>query len=340
MDIAIATLKQALLITVFVFMMMLLIEYINVLTRGVLTQWLRRGGWQAYILAVLLGAAPGCLGAFAVVTLYEHGIISMGALAATMIATSGDEAFVMLAMIPRSFAVLTGVLIAVALGTGLFLDWCLRHCHLVPSATHTYQIHAEACPCYPQGQIVQQWRECTLARATLAVTIALFLGALFTGDVGPAQWNWVRVTLLLTAASSLFIVCTVPEHFLQEHLWEHVVKQHMPRIFLWTFGALVLIALADQYLDLNQLVEANPLVVLIAAALVGIIPESGPHLFFVTLYAQGMIPFSVLLTNSAVQDGHGMLPLLAHSRRDFIVVKIINIAIGLLVGLVALAAGW
>jgi len=321
-------------------MMMLLIEYINVVTRGVLTQRLRRGGWQAYILAVLLGATPGCLGAFAVVTLYEHGIVSMGALTATMIATSGDEAFVMLAMIPRSFAVLTGVLIAVALGVGVFLDWCLRHCRLVPSSTHAYQIHAEACPCYPQGQILQQWRECTLARASLAATIGLFLGALLIGEVGPAQWNWIRVTLLLASAISLFIVCTVPEHFLQEHLWEHVVKQHVPRIFLWTFGALLLTALANQHLHLDQLLKANPLIVLIAAALVGIIPESGPHLFFVTLYAQGAIPFSILLTSSVVQDGHGMLPLLAHSRRDFIVVKTINLIIGLLVGLVVLAAGW
>ncbi len=118
------------------------------------------------------------------------------------------------------------------------------------------------------------------------------------------------------------------------------MKQHVPRIFLWTFGALLLVALADQHLHLDQLVEANPWAMLIAAALVGIIPESGPHLFFVTLYAQGTIPFSILLTNSVVQDGHGMLPLLAHSRRDFIVVKTINLIIGLLAGLVVLATGW
>jgi len=80
--------------------------------------------------------------------------------------------------------------------------------------------------------------------------------------------------------------------------------------------------------------------VLLVAALVGIIPESGPHLFFVTLYAQGAIPFSVLLTSSVVQDGHGMLPLLAHSGRAFIIVKIINLIAGLLFGSALLAAGW
>ena len=47
--------------------------------------------------------------------------------------------------------------------------------------------------------------------------------------------------------------------------------------------------------------------VLLTGALVGIIPESGPHLIFVMLYAQGLVPFSVLLTSSFVHDGHGML---------------------------------
>ncbi len=341
MTVVVATLKHAILITAFVFMMMLLIEYVNVLTRGVWTRGLRRGGWQGYLLAVLLGAFPGCLGAFAVVTLYEHGIVTIGALTATMIATSGDEAFVMLAMVPRSFAALTGVLIAVAIGAGVLLDWCLRHWHReARPPPHTYEVHAAACDCYPRGRIVQQWRECTLARASLAATTGLFLGALLIREVGPTEWDWVRVTLVLTSAISLFIVATVPEHFLQEHLWQHTVKQHVPRIFLWTFGALLVTALADQHLHLEQLVQASPVVVLLIAGLTGIIPESGPHLVFVTLYAQGTIPFSVLLTGSAVQDGHGMLPLLAHSRQDFALVKGVNLIIGLAIGMAVLAAGF
>jgi hypothetical protein len=40
-----------------------------------------------------------------------------------------------------------------------------------------------------------------------------------------------------------------------------------------------------------------------------------------------------------VQDGHGMLPLLAESRREFMKVKLINLAAGLLLGGALLAAG-
>jgi len=61
---------------------------------------------------------------------------------------------------------------------------------------------------------------------------------------------------------------------------------------------------------------------------------------FVTLYAQGSIPLSILLASSIVQDGHGMLPMLADSRRKFVVIKAINFAAGLLIGTVALALGF
>jgi len=38
---------------------------------------------------------------------------------------------------------------------------------------------------------------------------------------------------------------------------------------------------------------------------------------------------AALITDSIAQDGHGMLPLVAVSRRDFMRVKIINLLVGL-----------
>ena len=50
------------------------------------------------------------------------------------------------------------------------------------------------------------------------------------------------------------------------------------------------------------------------------------------MYAQGLIPFSVLFTASFVQDGHGMLPLLSYSIKDSVLIKIFNLVFGLAVG--------
>jgi hypothetical protein len=75
------------------------------------------------------------------------------------------------------------------------------------------------------------------------------------------------------------------------------------------------------------------------SGLFGLIPESGPHLLFVTMYERGIAPLSVLVTSSIVQDGHGMLPLLAHSRLDFLKVKAINLVAGLLAGALLMLFG-
>jgi len=89
-------------------------------------------------------------------------------------------------------------------------------------------------------------------------------------------------------------------------------------------------------LDIGTLIQDNLYIVLFIAVLVGIIPESGPHLVFVTLFAQGTIPFAILLANSIVQDGHGTLPLLAVSGRAFVWLKVVNIVIGLVLGSIGL----
>ena len=161
-----------------------------------------------------------------------------------------------------------------------------------------------------------------------------------TGESGPSTWDWIQITLVVVSATTLFIVATVPDHFLEEHLWKHVVMIHVPGVFLWTFGALLLMHLLIDQLQLEMWLHEKQLIVLLVACLVGLIPESGPHLIFLTFYAEGTIPLSIFLASSAVQDGHGMLPMLAASRKDFLKIKLINLAVGLLLGLIGYIGGW
>lgn len=334
-------LNQTLMITTFVFVMMLVIDYLNVLTRGQWQEHFARNKWGQYLLASFLGVLPGCLGPFVIVTMYSHRLLTLGAVVAAMIATSGDEAYVMLALIPRSMPLLMAALFLIGVLAGALTDLInSRRKVPEPEIGHELEIHPEeTCNCFPRGEILRQWREITLFRALLALGLLLATVIIARGLLGPPEWNWVRITLLFVIALAFFIVATVPDHFLEKHVWQHVIKQHLPRIFLWTLGALLVMYLLTQYLDLENLVRQNIWGVLVAAALVGIIPESGPHLVFVTLYAGSAIPLSVLLANSIVQDGHGMLPMLAHSRRTFLAIKGINLIVGLLVGAVLLLFG-
>lgn len=122
METATHILKHALVITGFVSVMMLVIEYLNVLTRGSWQERLTGHRWGQYLLAATLGATPGCLGAFAVVAMYSHGAVTVGAVVTAMIATSGDEAFVMLAVIPKQALVVTGILFVLGIVSGALTD--------------------------------------------------------------------------------------------------------------------------------------------------------------------------------------------------------------------------
>ena len=152
--------------------------------------------------------------------------------------------------------------------------------------------------------------------------------------------NWEKITYIIVTLIGLFIVTTVPDHFLNEHLWKHTIKKHIPRIFIWTLLAFLVIDVFLAYFDLDHWISSNTTIMLVLALLVGIIPQSGPHIIFVTLFAEGSIPFSVLFANSIVQDGHGAIPLLAESPRSFIMMKTIKLGVGIITGVAGIILGF
>jgi hypothetical protein len=134
----------------------------------------------------------------------------------------------------------------------------------------------------------------------------------------------------------LIVLIFASDHFVEGHLWNHIVKRHLPTIFAWTFGVLLVLGLILQRLDIADWISDNTVLMILLASLIGIIPESGPHMIFVTLFAAGVVPFPVLLASSISQDGHASIPLLAESRRSFVYAKAINVIIAVAAGLVAM----
>ena len=125
------------------------------------------------------------------------------------------------------------------------------------------------------------------------------------------------------------------QHFLKEHVYGHILMKHIPKLFLWIFVPLTLVEFLIQNFDFASLISGMPVLTLIVfAALVGIVPESGPHMIFLILYSKGLIPFSVLLVSTLSQDGHGLLPLLSHTIKDTLYVQIFTTGFSLIVGII------
>jgi hypothetical protein len=328
-------------ITGFVFVMMLVIEYINVQTKGLWQKNLTKNKWSQYLIAGVLGVIPGCLGAFTMVAMFSHRLVSFGALVTTMIATSGDEAFVMFAMFPKKALLLTLIIFVVGILAGYLTDKFYKPKKALANfSSNKLSLHdGFECKCFEKDKIWNNLFHPSLYRLTIAIIILALIAGVATKMLAGDLEIWMRVSVLLAFLFSLFIVLTVPNHFIKEHIWEHIVKIHLSRIFLWVFGTLLVMHFLMHFIDIQAWLSNNMFVVLLVAVLIGVIPESGPHLIFVTLFAQGSIPFSILLASSISQDGHGMLPVLAESKRSFLAVKIVNMIFAFIVGASTLLFG-
>lgn len=398
------TLRNSVLITGIVIIMMMMIESFNIESHGRLFSKVKGSSLRQVILASVLGSIPGCIGGFATVSLYSRRLLSFGALTAMMIASSGDEAFVMLAMMPDRALWIFAILFAVAVFSGVAIDRIIKTCHpeqsvnchpersegsaedvnpdssrplrmttrplrmTTPQTGTTTQPpgmtakgkegpmaekdgtnpepERQTDPAEKSGGQDTERRSLTWQRIVLTAVIIIFAVALAAGWMGHdhavpetgkirlnllSEW-WMNLIFAILCIVMLIILCFRSDRFIKETLWHHVLQKHLPNIFAWTFGVLLLIGILSEYIDLDRWVSDNTALMILLAVAIGIIPESGPHLIFVTMYASGIVPLPVLLASSISQDGHSSLPLLAEDKRSFVYAKLLNCIIALIVG--------
>ena len=371
--------------------MMMMIESLNIESKGMVFKGLRKTKFGQVIVAALLGSVPGCMGGFAAVSLYTHRMFSFGALVAMMIASSGDEAFVMLAMIPEQALIIFAVLFVIAVAAGVIIDFLADRRHRKHCQKHDHEDCGIESGC-DAGFVVHEdehkhshehatdmktstshkskrtfgWR-----RIVMFVGLAIFIAALATGQLGHdhsahthdhtehihdhtahvhencdhqhettdtglninlLNEDWMNVLFAGLSVIMLFVLLLGSDHFVEEHMWNHIIRKHLPTIFAWTFGVLLVVGIGLQYIEIDHWISSNTALMILLATVIGIIPESGPHMIFVTLYATGVVPFPVLLASCISQDGHSSIPLLAESKKSFAWAKLINCIVALVAG--------
>ena len=113
--------------------------------------------------------------------------------------------------------------------------------------------------------------------------------------------DWMNVLFAGLSVIMLFVLLMGSDHFVEEHMWNHIIRKHLPTIFAWTLGVLLVVGIGLRYIDVEHWISSNTALMILLATLIGIIPESGPHMIFVTLYAAGIVPFPVLLASCISQ---------------------------------------
>ena len=384
LHILIDTFRDSILITGIVIIMMMMIESFNLEKHSGFFEKTGGSSLKQVLLAAILGSIPGCIGGFAAVSLYSKRLIGFGALTAMMIASCGDEAFVMLAMMPDRALLIFAILFLLAVFCGTGVDFYIKQRGLRKGAVmegrdsslalrmtgkeadrmtgkEAERMTEKEVP--GMGEKNEEWvadsslalrmtgeedrrRSLTLYRvvltaATVFFAVALACGWLDHSHAAPekgrmhidllSEW-WMNMIFAILCIAMAVILCFRPDRFIKETLWHHILSRHLPVIFAWTFGVLLLIGILSEYIDISRWVSSNPAIMILLAVAIGIIPESGPHLIFVSLYAGGLVPFPVLLASCISQDGHSALPLLAEDKKSFAYTKLFKCVIALAAG--------
>jgi len=275
-------LKESISITLIIFFLMIVIEILVLKFKSYMFKFMKKNNSVKYIISSFFGIIPGCVGTFAMDSLYMSGLLTFGGIISVMVATSGDEAFIMLGMVAKGDISLNSLLLLIS---------------------------------------------------------SLFIIGIFAGILSDIIKNKFKMK---TCEKCRIINHEKEElkfkHFIKEHLYNHILKKHIWKIFIWIFLAIYLISLLDQSFSL-EFNNYSLFVMLIIASLIGILPISGPNAFLLVMFSKGYIPFSILLANSIIQDGHGLLPIMGYSINDSIKIKVFNFILGLGIGILLLSMG-
>jgi hypothetical protein len=109
-------------VSAFVAVTVLLFSYAQYRTDGRLVRRLEENRRAGPLVGALMGLTPGCGGAIVMMPLYVRGTVSFGTVVATLIATAGDSAFVLLALAPEAALYAYGIAFAAALVFGYAID--------------------------------------------------------------------------------------------------------------------------------------------------------------------------------------------------------------------------
>jgi uncharacterized protein (DUF983 family) len=338
------------------------------------------------LLAALIGLIPGCVGIFAVVSLYTHRLVTFGALLAAAIASFGDEAFLMISLIPRQTIWICLILFALAVVFGYFADFVLRkrNKQTTIAAGHDFEIHADDFPhARKERKMNCIWKNISWYRIGLLAVVFFFIVGIGSGFLGHqhsfsesfsisaqhseyenshtceyhdddceqehhehshahSPFGGENLIFLIVGFLTLILLLTVNAHFLEEHIWNHVIKKHFLKIFIWVLAIMLLVKLLAFFIPIETLSYHawGKLILLLIALLIALIPESGPNLIILFLFIDGIVPFSTLLANSILQEGHGGLLLIAENPKSFLWLKAIKFVIAFTLGILGYWIGF
>ena len=267
-------------------------------------------------IAALLGVTPGCGGAVVVVAAYTSGNVSFGAVIATLTATMGDAAFLLIAVRPDVAILVLPLTLIAGIVTGYVADNFLSFSH-----------QEQAVNLKKEVPVIGKNRKRDILFACLIVPgFGLGVLQLLQYDLEEIFGIFPQLIAIIGMVTSIFIWSNSKIKTMTNPKDKPLVRvaEETSFIAIWVLAAY----LAYDYLvfltplDLNAMFKAIGILIPLLAIIMGFIPGCGPQILVTTLFINGMIPFSALLGNAISNDGDALFPAIAIAPRAAILATI------------------
>ena len=256
-------------------------------------------------IAAILGATPGCGGAVVVVAAYTSGNVSFGAVIATLTATMGDAAFLLIAVRPDIAFLVLPLTLTAGIVTGYVCD-----------KFFTFSHQEKVVDLKKEVPVIGKNRKRDILFTCLIVPgFGLGVLQLFQYDLEKTFGIFPQLIAIIGMITSIFIWSNSHIKTITNPTDKPLVRvaEETSFIAIWVLAAY----LAYDYfifltpLDLNAMFKTIGILIPLLAIVMGFIPGCGPQILVTTLFINGMIPFSALLGNAISNDGDDLFPAIA-----------------------------
>lgn len=270
------------------------------------------------LISSFLGSLPGCGGAIIVLTQYSRGKISFGSVVATLTATMGDAAFLLIAKDPK-----IGLLIMII---GFFVGFL--------SGVLVNIIHSKSFMKINGCDIIKLNSRPSNYKASKTLDIfwmILIIPGIIFGVLSAFQINLDQIlaneiiekpiTFFGFFAGSLcFVMWVIPVisgvKYSLSKPDEPVIRRTVADtnfITTWVILAFLAYELTVHLgnINLESIFKSYYILIPLIATLIGFLPGCGPQILVTTLYLNGIIPLSAQIGNAISNDGDALFPAIA-----------------------------
>ena len=292
----------------------------------------------------LLGAIPGCSGAISSSIMYSKSKITFGVLVASLIATMGDGAFLLISTRPKEFLIITAITFTLAVIVGTIIK--KLDIKITKDKTKVKVIVKKEK--YGQNHLFNifnkyAWRIFLILIPLISIMSIGHTTGLIDHHYVHTMWFEIIsfITLTLMAINAIVInalstcksscdVITCKE----VHGKYYVLKKTFDQtssIITMLLIFLVPMHMISHSLNLEALlsVQQNIIWLIILVSLISLIPGSAPQILVVSLFLESKIPLVLLLASSIATSGDATFILFKSRKKAFLIASLINLVLAI-----------